>query len=101
MSSYLLDITLGVHLTAPGQSAVSGSFGPDDPTLGNLPLASIGPMSGAQGSWLLEWTDADVQGIHTSLKTPDSAPAGPHSRVRADVVHDVFVVCHFVPKMAP
>ena len=94
LEAYQSSSPLKLHLTLPGDPPVSGSTDLQSAPsfMDGLPHGIIDLIEPqGLGNWLLEVKDADIDNISGSLWKLSSN----HNRLKADVIEDIYIVCHY------
>jgi hypothetical protein len=89
---------LVVSLIAPGDNTgPSGSLVSDSAVLAGLPhtLIDFTNQPKGLGAWSLQVKDSDIHSIAASLQVPVTANGTPHYRLKAEVVEDIVMICHY------
>jgi hypothetical protein len=85
---------LKLHLTFPGDPPTSGSADLQSAPsfMDGLPHGIINLVEPqGLGNWLLEVKDTDIHNIAGALWKLSSS----HNRLKADVIEDIYIVCHY------
>jgi hypothetical protein len=97
LGDYRTGNSLGVSLIAPDNTESRGSLASDLTVLAGLPHALIDytNITKGLGAWSLQFKDSDIQSIAASLWVPVTAKGTQHMRLKAKIIDDIVMLCHF------